>query len=77
MSLQWAPWEGLSPVVFSTADDNTVITWDLARVGADQDPEDAADGPPAVRSVPGDARADGGGAMRRRHRKATDSRHSG
>jgi histone-binding protein RBBP4 len=44
--LAWAPFE---PSVFASCGaDRKVIVWDCARIGEEQSPEDAEDGPPEL-----------------------------
>ncbi|KAL1302968.1 hypothetical protein AAFC00_003286 [Neodothiora populina] len=42
--VEWHPHD--SSILASSADDRRVIFWDVSRVGAEQTPEDAEDGPP-------------------------------
>ena len=45
-SLQWSPHE--EPILASAAHDRRIIIWDLSRIGEEQAPEDAEDGPPEL-----------------------------
>lgn len=45
-SLAWHPFEGA--ILGSASYDRRVIFWDLSRVGEEQSPEDAEDGPPEL-----------------------------
>lgn len=45
-SLQWSPHE--ETILASAAADRRLIIWDLAKIGEDQTPEDAEDGPPEL-----------------------------
>ena len=45
-SLSWHPFE--EAVLGSTSCDRRIIFWDLSRVGEEQSPEDAEDGPPEL-----------------------------
>lgn len=49
---QWSPFN--ETVLASSGADRRVCTWDLSRIGQEQSPEDAEDGPPEllVRSLP-------------------------
>ena len=45
-SLAWHPFE--EAILGSTSCDRRIIFWDLSRVGEEQNPEDAEDGPPEL-----------------------------
>ena len=49
-SLAWHPFE--QAILGSSSYDRRVIFWDLSRVGEEQTPEDAEDGPPELRVLP-------------------------
>lgn len=51
LQVQWAP--QLPGVLASAASDRRVHVWDLSRIGIEQDPEDAEDGPPELLFVHG------------------------
>lgn len=44
--LSWHPHE--EPILASSSADRRIIFWDLARIGEEQSPEDAEDGPPEL-----------------------------
>ena len=45
-SVQWAPFK--ESVFASSGSDRRLNVWDTSRIGAEQDPEDAEDGPPEL-----------------------------
>lgn len=45
-ALQWHPFE--ESILGSSGDDRRVLFWDLSKVGEEQIPEDAEDGPPEL-----------------------------
>ena len=44
--VEWAPFS--ETVLASTSADRRVCLWDMTRIGAEQEPEDAEDGPPEL-----------------------------
>lgn len=51
LQLQWSPYH--ETILASGGADRRVNIWDLSRIGMDQDPEDADDGPPELLFVHG------------------------
>ncbi|KAJ1384130.1 WD40-repeat-containing domain protein, partial [Ochromonadaceae sp. CCMP2298] len=45
-NLDWAPFD--EKILASCSQDRRVIIWDLSRIGEEQDPDDAEDGPPEL-----------------------------
>ncbi len=46
LSVQWSPFS--ETLLASGGADRRVIVWDTDRIGDEQDPEDAEDGPPEL-----------------------------
>lgn len=54
-SVRWSPHEEVKFMSFSA--DRRVMVWDLSQIGAEQDPEEAEDGPPELFFTHGGHRA--------------------
>lgn len=50
-SVQWAPFN--ETIIGSCGSDRRVMVWDIARIGTEQTPEDAEDGPPELLFIHG------------------------
>lgn len=50
-NVQWAPFN--ETIIASSGSDRRVMVWDIARIGMEQAPEDAEDGPPELLFVHG------------------------